>query len=61
MDFFESDPQKLCQQRIDHAFSRDPTVKFMVEKMEQVCSISLFDNILAIGPYEGIETNPFSA
>ena len=36
MSLFESDPHKLCEQRIDHAFSRDPTVKFMVQKMEEV-------------------------
>ena len=37
MSLFESDPHKLCEQRIDHAFSRDPTVKFMIQKMEEVC------------------------
>lgn len=33
---FENDPQKLCEQRIDHAFIWNPTVKFMTEKMKEV-------------------------
>ena len=39
MSLFESDPHKLCEQRIDHAFSRDATVKFMVQKMEEVIPV----------------------
>lgn len=35
------DLQKEQEQRVDHAIARDPTVIFMLEKMEQVSSAAI--------------------
>lgn len=38
---FETDPEKICEHRIDHALARDPIVKFMVQNLEQVITAPL--------------------
>jgi hypothetical protein len=38
MSAFSADLQKVQEQRVEHALSRDPTVKFMLERLEEVRS-----------------------
>ena len=50
----ESHPQWVgvtqpdCQKMLQHALTRDPTVKFMVDKMKEVQSLLLQGNIASL-------------